>query len=281
MARSYGRHTTSIWQDVDFTTLTQAQQCLYFTLGLQPDVTAAGLLSLTAGRWANLSVDATRELILTQLADLAAHDGRHLVVDQGTEEVLIRTFMKWDGGWKNSKRLPVVLDAVRAIASVHIRDAAVDELRKLALSDAVSADEKRARDAVSDALSGFDRKGQRLVVTEGDHSSLDLKPIPEPGAVAAGDVPPSMFCQEHPNGTTDACGGCARAREVYAAQAQSRIEDEVAAKRAAAQAVADCDDCNADGIREHPQSKMPLGRCGHPSLRVASVTAISAVADRG
>jgi hypothetical protein len=261
MARSYGRFTTSIWQDVDFTTLTQAQQGLYFTLGLQPDVTAAGLLSLTAGRWANLSADASRTVILAQLAELATHTGRHLIVDEDTEEVLIRTFMKWDGGWNNSKRLPVVIEAVCAIASVDIRRVAVDELRKIAASDATTDEQKRAREALSDAISGFDRLTlSPLPLT------LNLNQLPTPGAVPANaqDEPPSMFCDEHPNGTTDPCGACARAREVYANAAQSKLDAEIEAKRIRAEAIAACPHCDPAGKRVDPNTQQVIARfCDH------------------
>ena len=42
MARNYGRFTTTIWRDPDFTRLERARQAVYFMLCTQPEVTAAG-----------------------------------------------------------------------------------------------------------------------------------------------------------------------------------------------------------------------------------------------
>jgi hypothetical protein len=222
--RNYGRFTTSIWQDSDFTSLTQPLQAVYFTLGLQPDVTAAGTLALTVGRWAKLSAGVTRGQLLEQVQQLCEHAGRHLVIDEDTEELLIRKFMKWDQGWSNSKRLPVVIDAVSAISSVHIRDIAVDELHRLAASPATSDEQKRSRDALSHALTAFDR----LRVTLGDHipephsATHDPEPeslLGEPPDASAG--PPSMFCSKHPDGTEKPCGPCGTAKLRYAAWVKS------------------------------------------------------------
>lgn len=266
MARNFGRFTTSIWRDPDFVSLTLEEQAVYFTLGLQADVSAAGSLPLTTRRWAKLSSGTTPEQIERLVGALGSHAGQHLVVDDDTEELLIRKFIKWDGGWSNSKRLPVVVDAVHAIASVHIRDIAVDELRKLAASDAVSAEGKRARDALSDALSGFDRLG----VTEGELRPQPLTAIPGGEPSGASDGPLSPFCDEHPNGTTNPCRKCATARTAYALAAQQKTEQEIAAKRAAAEARAACDLCDDKGIRIHPATKLPAGRCNHQPLEAVS-----------
>lgn len=260
--RNYGRFTTSIWRDPDFTSLTLEQQAVYFTLGLQPDVSAAGSLPLTARRWAKLSAGTTRDQIENLVAGLADHAGHHIVVDDDTEELLIRKFIKWDGGWSNSKRLPVVMEAVRSVASDLIRLAAVDELRKLAASAATSEEAKRSREALSVALSPFDR----LRVAEGEY----LLPQPltaiqggEPPIADASAGPPSMFCSKHPNGTERSCGPCGTAKLRYAAWVKSTAGKEAEARRAAAEAVAACADCDDKGFVLDPATKKPQGRCNH------------------
>jgi hypothetical protein len=81
MPRAYGRFTTSIWLDPDFTALTLEQQGAYFTLGLQPDVTAAGVLPYTSRRWSKLSAGTTRADFEKLVTLLVESDGEHLVVD--------------------------------------------------------------------------------------------------------------------------------------------------------------------------------------------------------
>jgi len=254
--RNYGRFTTSLWRSPEFTSLTQPLQAVYFMLCTQPDVTAAGSLAVTAGRWSKLAADATRSGITEQVEALAAHAGRHLVLDDDTEELLIRKFIKWDGGWANSKRLPVVVDAIKAIASPQIRDIAVDELRKLAASDVASPVQ---REALCHALSPFDR----VVVTEGDYNPQPLNPIPEREPFDASDEPLSMFCKQHPTGTEDSCGPCGTAFRRYKAAAATKLEAEVGAKRAAAEARAACPNCNEHGFRLDPKTRQPAGRCTH------------------
>lgn len=237
MARSYGRFTTTIWRDPDFTSLTLEQQGAYFTLGLQPDVTAAGLLPFTARRWAKLSDGTSRDRFEQLIGELSEHDGQHLVVDEDTEELLIRKFIKWDMGWANSKRLPVVVDAVRTIQSVHIRDIAVEELRRVVTWHMASPAQQ---EAVRQAVSAFDR----VVVTEvgnvpqpltATHDPATATPERQPAAYVG---PPSMYCSKHPNGTEQPCGPCGTARAAYAAWVKSTAGAEADRRRAADEAKA-------------------------------------------
>lgn len=274
--RNYGRFTTTIWRDPDFTSLTQQLQAVYFMLGTQPDISAAGLLAMTTGRWAKLSADVTKGELEKQIRALADHPAAHLVVDEDTEEVLVRKFIKFDEGWKNSKRMPVVIDAIHAVTSPQIRDAAVDELLRLAPSVAASLGTLTRRnippgtasDTPSDAITGFDR----LRVNSGEYrdpSPFTLHregpetgyPIPDTADASAG--PPSMFCSKHPEGTEQPCGPCGTARDRYRLHVAATLEAEAEAKRAAAQARAACPLCDNNGKRLHPDTKLPLGRCNH------------------
>jgi len=277
--RNFARFTTSLYRDPDFTSLTFEQQGVYFMLGLQPEVTAAGTLALTTGRWSRHAANCNRRELEELIVALEHHAGRHLVVDEDTEELLIRKFIKWDGGWSNSKRLPVVIEAVKAIVSVHIRDIAVEELRRIGSGIPHNATEKLARDAVSlkveEYVSSFDRK--KATVKLGDHNALDLNPNPQPGAVPvaadAGDSPPSMFCEQHPNGTTDPCGACARAREVYSAWVAGKLERDVTAQRLRRQAIDDCGLCDEHGKRVDGSGRILARVCDHSASVSGSVTA--------
>jgi len=161
--RTYGRFTTSIYQDEDFRALTVEQQGIYFMLGLQPEVSAAGTLPLTVRRWSKNAAGASPELI-REVLKLLEHLG-HVLVDEDTEELLIVKFVKWDLGYKNEKRRPVIRDAARGLQSPFLRRALADELDELGLSDMAS--ELRpdtASDTTSDTATPFDR----TVVNEGE-----------------------------------------------------------------------------------------------------------------
>lgn len=266
MPRNYGRFTTSIWNDEDFTSLDASQQWAYFMLCTQPEISAAGVLPLTLRRWARHAADQAPDPLRVEL-DILEEAG-HVYIDDETEELLIRKFIKWDEGWFNEKRAPVVVAAVRACSSVHIRDIAVDELRRLIPSRAVS---QRARDAlsplVSDGVSGFDR--ERIVVTSGDQipepQSSNLNPEGEP---LDGDVePPGEFCPTHPNGTTDPCGACGTAKRMNRAWHERQSQRAEAARAAIRRAIGDCTQCDSKGFA--PVGDGMVARCTlHPTRLV-------------
>jgi hypothetical protein len=269
MARNYGRFTTSIWRDPDFTSLTLEQQAVYFMLCTQAEVSAAGALPLTLRRWANLAIDSNVEDLEGLLEDL--EEAGHVAVDRGTEELLIVKFMKWDGGWRNEKRAPVVRDAVKAIVSVHIRDIAVDEVRRFMASDALS---NIARNALSDALSDGTSGSDRDVVTLGDQVPQPFTPNLEREPVDASDDPLSPFCPPHqPDGPPGACRDCGTRRVAREYRGEQAQRETAAAKLARLEAIADCRRCNENGFIEGPAHEL-LGVCGHsspPSLQAVGL----------
>lgn len=119
MARSYANIYTAIWRNQEFRALEDADQKLYLLLVTQPDITAAGTLPLTVRRWADMAADTTPDGVRKSLANLAA--GRFIGMDETTEELLIRTFIRHDGGFSNRKRRPVIFKAAEALASEALR----------------------------------------------------------------------------------------------------------------------------------------------------------------
>ncbi|ATE56163.1 MULTISPECIES: hypothetical protein [Actinosynnema] len=142
MARSYANIVTAIWRDADFRALNASEQRLYFLLVTQPDITAVGTLALTVGRWASYATDTTAASVRTALEGLER--GRFVLVDWDTEEALVRSFVRHDNGWGNSKRRPVIMRAAGEIVSPVLVRALLGEFAALGLST----------DALSDALSG-------------------------------------------------------------------------------------------------------------------------------
>lgn len=95
--RKEARISTSVWR-TDFTDLPLACQGLYWMLLAQPDVSMCGVLPYLPGRWASMcgSEDIDRAMSLLE-------DAGKLVVDRGTSEVLIRTFVNHDGVLRGPK----------------------------------------------------------------------------------------------------------------------------------------------------------------------------------
>lgn len=153
MARSYARIMTAIWRDVDFLALTERAQRVFLLLVTQPDISAAGTLPLRARRWASYAKDSTGAGLAEGLKELEQQ--RFIVADKTTEELLIRSFVKWDGGYGNRKRVPVILSAAVDVTSDVIRKALRIEFEKVGLPTALLTDavSDSASDAVTDRAS--------------------------------------------------------------------------------------------------------------------------------
>lgn len=115
MPRNYANVLTAIWRDPDFTALPSAAQRCLLLLVTQPDVTAAGTLAMTVRRWAKLAPDTTENDVYEALAEL--HDRGFVMVDEDTEEVLVVPFIRWDGGYTNPKRKPVITESALGTVS--------------------------------------------------------------------------------------------------------------------------------------------------------------------
>lgn len=133
MARSYANIATAIWRDDDFCALSATEQQAYFLLITQPDISAAGVLTMALTRWASRVKDATRDSFRATLEGLQDH--RFVVIDDETDELLVRSFVRWDKGYTNSKRRFAIRDAAHQIMSHAIRRALAAEFDRLELPD--------------------------------------------------------------------------------------------------------------------------------------------------
>ncbi len=99
MARSEARIKTAIWRDRDFAALDINEQWAYFVILSQPTLNLCGVTSYNAGRWSALAADATPQRLRKAVAVLARStiDKPKIVVDETTEEVWVRTFVRHDG----------------------------------------------------------------------------------------------------------------------------------------------------------------------------------------
>jgi hypothetical protein len=171
MARSYSQITSSVWRDADFRGLSMSAQWTYIMLITQADISSAGTLPMTERRWSSYAPDVTRDSLSDSLCELA--EARFIAYDETTEELLVRSFVKWDGGSHNEKRRPAITAAANAVASPVIRRVLAAELNRLDvphdLGDSLS-------DTPSDALSDT----PRVVVTERSQEPQPTTLVPQP-----------------------------------------------------------------------------------------------------
>lgn len=134
MARTHGRILCSIWDDPDFQELSPAAQRLYVLLVSQDTLNNTGRILLTVKRWSSGSRHTTPADIRKALTELDVH--RFVVVDEDTEEVLIRSFIRNDGIIKQPQMMKSALREALGVRSARLRAVLAAELRKLHREDA-------------------------------------------------------------------------------------------------------------------------------------------------
>lgn len=133
MARTHGRIMAAIWNDGDFIALRGSAQRMFMFLLSQPDLSHAGLLPMRVNRWAKKAEDLTPKAVRDELTYLAQRD--YVVVDEDTEEVLIRTMVRNDGVYKQPKVMIRMREDARQIESPLLRAAFRQELDRLPLDE--------------------------------------------------------------------------------------------------------------------------------------------------
>ena len=125
----YGKIFKRAWGDADFKALTCQQQLLYLKLVSQTDISLAGVLTLATIRWAGQTAGVTDKDVARTLAELEA--ARFIVCDRETQEVLVRSYVRNDLGWRSSKTMKAVKAAVGRILSPRLRGVISAELLKV------------------------------------------------------------------------------------------------------------------------------------------------------
>jgi len=177
MPRHYGSVVTSIWKDEDFRALTESSQRVYLMLITQADITSVGTLSMTLRRWAGYASDGSTKALEAALAEL--EEARYVVIDWEREELLVRSFVKWDGGYTNNLRLKAIQSSALTVSSPMLQGVLAAEMNKLNIIHAIQVS---PIEALSRPLQSH-IEGPRVVVTKVTTTPqpLNLEPEPQPG----------------------------------------------------------------------------------------------------
>ncbi|MFF1684641.1 hypothetical protein [Streptomyces sp. NPDC058254] len=133
MARGHGRILTSIWEDSDFLKLDEREQRFYLFLISQPNLNHAGLLPLTLRRWSRKAHGLTFAEVEKRLQSL---DGaQFIVMDDDTEELLIRSFVRNDGVWRMPKVMGAMVSGALEISSRRLQAALLAEMDRIPLGE--------------------------------------------------------------------------------------------------------------------------------------------------
>lgn len=129
MAEDYAPLYRSIWNDDDFRALTGAAQRLYLALMSSPNRSPAGVVGLTPKKWVRGAADLTPAVVEQALTEL---DGTgFLVVDDDTEEVLVRSYLRRAKVYAHIRTFARALRDIDAVESARLRSALGQELVRL------------------------------------------------------------------------------------------------------------------------------------------------------
>lgn len=129
MAREYGRIWLSAWKDFEFTHLAAGEQWLYFALISQPGLSTCGVQSYAPSRWATLADDQTPRKIERAVSRLEV--ARLVIVDRDTDELLIRSHIRYDKPLRTANVAKAVARTWEQVASPELQKAILIELARL------------------------------------------------------------------------------------------------------------------------------------------------------
>lgn len=128
MAREKASINLDVWADTSFRALTAPAQALYFKLMSHPKLDYCGVTEFHPGRLAALSNELTVDEVMYAALELS--DGFWIVVDQATDEVMVRGYLRHDGVLRQPKLAVSCALAYSAIASNKIRAVIVHEIQR-------------------------------------------------------------------------------------------------------------------------------------------------------
>ena len=129
MAREFAKIYMTIWGDPDFVSLDVSAQRLYLFLCSQADLSRAGTITIAPNRWASRADGYDRATLWQDMGTLARYG--YIVVDEHSEELLVRSYIRNDEGWKSPNIMIAIAGAARNVMSETLRAVIRDELRKI------------------------------------------------------------------------------------------------------------------------------------------------------
>lgn len=248
MARSEARIAVSIWNDPDFLALSVGAQRMFMFLISQPDLAHDGVIALRPRRWAKSAAKMTVAQVLADIDELTGT--RFTVVDEDTEELLVRSFIRRDKVYMQPNVLRSAASHVETVSSKAVREAIRWELERIADDIPKGSEQVFAamlgtlRRDLGDAppppsniptAKGFENpsanpsdnpsrnpsgvcNGERGVVTAVHSDSPSPlprapQPAPNPSPPLSANQPPPEQCDDHSgNPNPPPCGRCADAR---------------------------------------------------------------------
>ena len=127
--RDFAQIRLSIWNDDEFADLSADAQLLYFTLISHPSMNRAGVGTWHAGRMAAFNRTWTTDAVIDAAVELMTT--KFVVIDENTDEYLVRTFIRHDGLMKQRNLATTMAREFATIGSRTLKAVVVHELARL------------------------------------------------------------------------------------------------------------------------------------------------------
>lgn len=128
MARDHSRIKLSIWDDADFLALRGSEQHAYFVLKSHKGLSRCGVVTYIPSHFERLARDLTAAKFTAAIKGLRA--ARFVVLDDRTQELLVRSYVRHDGVFDRENMGKAVGTAFNAVISDAIKAAIGDELAR-------------------------------------------------------------------------------------------------------------------------------------------------------
>lgn len=136
MARNYAQIKVSIWSDDDFRAMSPQAQHLYFVILTSATTNVAGVADWRPKRIASLAGGWTEREVRKAAQELA--DANYIVIDDDTEEVAVRTFIRHDGVLRSFKSAKGMATCWARVYSTRIKASIAHECRRVVDEDDIS-----------------------------------------------------------------------------------------------------------------------------------------------
>lgn len=216
MPREHANIRLDIWADDDWRSLSRDGQWLYMLLTSHPKTNRAGVCEWKPGRLAMMAGGTTADDVRRIAAELV---GRYFVViDEDTEEVVVRSYVKHDGVLKQPNMTTTMANDWAGLASPLIRGVVAFELQKQQSKDPEHAAWKNKR-----------------VQTILDARAIDAKAAPKPEGTASPIAEPIGHAIAEPiaDGSTDAIALGSHTSTSTSTSTEASLPDDGEAKKKA------------------------------------------------
>jgi hypothetical protein len=129
VARKFAQIKVAIWIDDDFRTLSDSAQALYFRLLTSARLNFCGVTDWRPKRLAQLAGGLTERKVIASGEELERRG--YVVLDEDSEEVLIRSFMRHDGILASPNLVTALVNDYGDTNSAQIRRSIITELHRL------------------------------------------------------------------------------------------------------------------------------------------------------